>query len=100
MLRPSPSDVPWRFGLELEQRQMMMDERSLLTSMLMRASLPRDPDRVAGDLLHRFGVLAAVVAADPSELPVRRAKPARVAGPSPVPTLGQAPLGPVASPEW
>lgn len=63
MLGPSSSDVPWRFWLELEQRQMMMDERSLLTSMLMRASLPRDPDRVAGD---------------PSELPVRRAKPATV----------------------
>ena len=46
----------------------LMDERTLLALMLKRASLPTNPQRLAGDLLDRFGALAAVVAADASEL--------------------------------
>lgn len=46
----------------------LMDERTLLALMLKRASLPTNPHRLAGDLLDRFGALAAVVAADASEL--------------------------------
>jgi len=46
----------------------IMDERTLLALMLTRTSPPRDPNRLARDLLNRFGALAAVVAADAPEL--------------------------------
>lgn len=42
------------------------DDHSLLALILDRSH--GDPDRLAGDLLARFGSLAAVAAADPSEL--------------------------------
>ena len=46
----------------------IMDERTLLALILTRTSPPRDPNRLATDLLNRFGALAAVVAADAPEL--------------------------------